>query len=118
MASSPETGKPACSSTFGTASSSSGYTGESITNPSSPARTAVHVVCQKRLMNTIRSAWTARTLIEIESAPPRQETPRSFIASRRFETSASGFFWLDSSVSLARLTQITGILRFRHGSMS
>ncbi len=36
VASSPETGKPACSSTPGSASSSSGSTGESITNPSSP----------------------------------------------------------------------------------
>jgi hypothetical protein len=33
-------------------------------------------------------------------------------------TSAVGFFWFASSVSLRRLTQITGILAFRHGSTS
>jgi len=32
-----------------------GYTGESITKPSSPSRTAVHVVCQTSLTNTITS---------------------------------------------------------------
>ena len=68
VTSSPDTGKPACSSTLESASSSSGYTGESITNPSSPARTAVHVVCQKRLTTTIRSEWTARTFIAARRA--------------------------------------------------
>ena len=116
VTSSPDTGKPACSSTLGTASSSSGYTGESITKPSSPARTAVHVVCQKRLITTITSALTATTFIARGAGP--YEMPRSFTASRRLATSASGFFWLDSSVSLSRLTQITGILRLMHGSTS
>src|SRR5450755_829163 len=34
-----------------------------MTKPSSPALTAVHVVCHTRLMNTITSAWTATTRI-------------------------------------------------------
>ena len=110
MTSSPETGKPDCSSTPAAASSSSGYTGESITNPSSPARTAVQVVCQKRLIRTIRSAWTLTAR--------NYEMPSNFIASRRLATSASGFFWLDSSASLSRLTQITGTLRLMQGSTS
>ena len=48
----------------------------------------------------------------------RYAAPSSFAASRRFLTSAVGFFWLESSVSLLRLTQITGTLAFRHGSTS
>ena len=69
-------------------------------------------------MKTIRSELTlsARTSKAVRLGP--YETPMSFAASRRLATSASGFFWLDSSVSLLRLTQITGTLRFRHGSTS
>ena len=44
--------------------------------------------------------------------------PRSLAASRSVFTSAVGFFWLESSVSLLRLTQITGTFAFRHGSTS
>ena len=114
MASSPETGNPACSSTPASASSSSGYTGESITNPSSPARTTVHVVCQNAADQDDQVGVDA----DRTHTRGRYETPSSFIASRRFATSASGFFWLDSSVSLSRLTHITGTFRFRHGSTS
>ena len=42
----------------------------------------------------------------------------SFAASLRLLTSASGFFWPDSSVWPVRLTQITGIFFFRQGSTS
>ena len=114
MASSPDTGKLACSSTLGSASSSSGNTGESITNPSSPARTTVHVVCHMRLTKTIASEPSASALM----APQAQLTPSSFAASRSDATSASGFFWPLSSSALLRLTQITGIFFFRHGSTS
>ena len=43
-------------------------------------------------------------------AGPLGDRRASFAASRRLWTSASGFFWLDSSCCLERLTQITGIL--------
>ena len=54
------------------------------------------------------------------SAPPRpaHAMPRSLAASRRFGTSAVGFFWPGSSASFLRLTQITGTLALRHGSTS
>src|ERR1700722_12806771 len=63
VASRPETGKPDRSRTSGSARSSSGYTGESSTNPSSPARTAVQVVCQTSETNTITSVSSATTRI-------------------------------------------------------
>ena len=59
----PLTGKPACSISDGSASSSSGRTGESIRNPSSLARIAVQVVCQMALTTTITSGSTASALI-------------------------------------------------------
>src|SRR3954452_3156309 len=63
----PDSSQPACASTIGSASSSSGRTGESITKhsapPSPPRWTSVHVVCQNALRRTMTSAWTltART---------------------------------------------------------
>src|SRR4051794_3230689 len=64
----PESSQPACASTIGSASSSWGRTGESITKhspaPSSPSAarwTSVHVVCQNALRSTMTSAWTLTT---------------------------------------------------------
>ena len=99
--------------TAGRISSSSGRTGESMKNASSPRRTSVHVVCQMRDVATRTSGCspTART-------PRAYAAPSSFAASRRFLTSAVGFFWPESSSSLLRLTQITGTLALMHGSTS
>ena len=77
----PETAKPACSSTPGSAWSSTGKTGESITKPSSPARTAVQVVCQKSETNTSTSEVTALTRISLPAGlrsrpPPLRPRPR------------------------------------------
>ena len=47
-----------------------------------------------------------------------QVTPRSLAASLRLLTSAVGFFWAESSVSLLRLTQITGTRCLTHGTTS
>jgi hypothetical protein len=47
-----------------------------------------------------------------------QAMPSSLAASRRVGTSAVGFFWEESRVSLWRLTQITGTRAFRQGATS
>ncbi len=49
---------------------------------------------------------------------PRQVMPSSLAASLRLCTSAVGFFWEGSRVSLLRLTQMTGTRCFRHGTTS
>ena len=54
--------------------------------------------------------------VRVEGEDP--QSPRSFAASRSVLTSSVGFFWLGSSCSLFRLTQITGTLSFAHGSTS
>ena len=51
-------------------------------------------------------------------ATDRQVMPSSFAASLRLWTSAVGFFWEGSRVSLLRLTQMTGTRCFRHGTTS
>ena len=101
--------KPDCSAIVGSSSSSSGSTGESMQNASSPRRTSVHVVCQNREVTTMTSACSART---------RTQMPRSFSASLRFLTSSVGFLAPGSSSSPWRLTQITGTLSFTAGSTS
>ena len=92
--------------TAGSASSSSGSTGESIDERLLAARARrVQVVCQIPL--------THDDDVGVERDDPHAlEAPSSFAASRRFLTSAVGFFWLGSSFSLWRLTQITGIFSF------
>src|SRR4051794_27144717 len=57
----PDSSQPACASTIGSASCSSGRTGESITKHSAPRWTSVHVVCQNALRRTMTSAWTLTT---------------------------------------------------------
>ena len=71
----------------------------------------MHVVCQKRDVTTKTSGCSPTAFMT-------QAAPSSLAASRRFLTSAVGFFWLGSSVSLERLTQITGTFAARHGSTS
>src|SRR3954468_23747820 len=56
--SSPTTLKRAWSAIEGKISSSSGSTGESMQNASSPERTSVQVVCQKRDVTTTTSGWS------------------------------------------------------------
>ena len=68
VASRPVNGKPACSSTAGRISSSSGRTGESMTKPSSPLRTIVHVVCQTRLVATSTSRCRPTTRMRAVAA--------------------------------------------------
>ena len=85
----------------------------------SPLRTIVHVVCQMRLVTTSDVAVQADGAHGAAPLLPRARyTPSSLTASARFLTSAVGFFWPGSSVSLWRLTQITGILFFTAGSTS
>src|SRR3954462_5878516 len=55
--------KRACSAIEGRISSSSGSTGESMQNASSPERTSVQVVCQKREVTTMTSGWSPTTFI-------------------------------------------------------
>ena len=122
VASRPLTGNPDCSATAGSSSSSSGRIGESITKPSAPLFTNVQVVRHDTLSTTTTSSCSAVARINPARADPRrdrrQTIPSSFAASRRFATSAVGLRWPASSVSLWRLTQITGIFSFTHGSTS
>src|SRR3954451_5760061 len=53
--------KRACSAIEGRISSSSGSTGESMQNASSPERTSVQVVCQNREVTTTTSGWSPTT---------------------------------------------------------
>jgi hypothetical protein len=55
VASSAFGSKPDCASTLGSSSSSSGKYGESISIASPPARSAIALHCQNRLVTTIAS---------------------------------------------------------------
>src|SRR3954469_20109870 len=61
VASSPAGSKPDWRSISGSSSSSSGKTGESINSASAPARSATAFVCQRLLVITSASSWTAMT---------------------------------------------------------
>src|SRR3954447_20075720 len=69
VASNPAGSKPDCLSTSGSISSSSGKYGESISIASPPARSATAFVCQRALVITSASSWTAMTF---SSGDPEQ----------------------------------------------
>src|SRR3954453_1843124 len=69
VASNPAGSKPDCRSTSGSISSSSGKYGESISIASPPARSATAFVCQRALVITSASSWTAMTF---SSGDPEQ----------------------------------------------
>ena len=115
-------------------SSSSGSTGESITKAlgaaeGSARRNHVQDTAGRHALpaaaahdHAVRGQHSAgdEDHIRVQGyAPARaQVTPSSFAASLRFATSAVGFFWEESSVSLLRFTQITGTRALTHGTTS
>ena len=109
--SSPTTLNSACSAIAGRISSSSGKTGESMQNASPPVRTSTHAGREGARGDgddVFVEPYGAHT----------HAAPSSFAASSSVFTSAVGFFCDASSVSLLRLTQITGIFALMHGSTS
>ncbi len=103
----------ACCMSVGSSSSSSGYTGESMTNASPPLRTAVHVVCHTSLVATRTSGCSeiART-----SAPGSGAEELRGLGQRA--DLGVGALRPVSRASPVRLTQITGTLSLPSGSTS
>ena len=94
----------------GSTSSSSGNTGESITNAS---LAGAHEHAPRRVR-----ARGDRDDVGVQADGAHYAAPSSFAASSSDFTSAVGFFCDASSCSLWRLTQMTGIFAFTHGSTS
>ena len=98
----------------GSASSSSGKYGESISIASSPARSAVAVVCHIRLVTTSASRWT-----ETARRPePRLGGLQQLAGVAEGLDLRVGLLRAGSISSPWRLTQITGIFSLMQGSMS
>ena len=115
----PGDGEAACSSTSGSARAPRGRPASRSGSPPRRRARPCRSSARRRLTNTITSACSATARI----SPASARTGRSADAEQlrrlaQVATSASGFFWPGSSCCLLRLTQITGIFFFRHGSTS